>query len=169
MVLPLTSVARIVTATGAPATCGVEIAETTKWSAPFGCTWIPGVVVPWMLALETSATVRVCVPTVLSVTLICALPPESAPFTGVLAAASLDVMRTLSPLVTGFQYASVACSVTGNARPAFCDAGEPALPLALPGSAVSPGARICTRENPPGCTTNGSLVPFLAGAADRNA
>ena len=81
-----------------------------------------------------------------------------------LAAASLEVRRTLSALPTWFQYVSVAHTVTGNARPALCDAGVPDLPLALPGSADSPGTITCTRENAAGWTTNGSLVPLRDGA-----
>src|ERR1041385_2043984 len=101
---------------------------------------MPGDVMPWMPAVETSLTVSVCVPTVLSVTFNCAVPPASAPLTGVLAAASLEVMRTLSALATGFHHPSVALTVTANAWPALWDAGEPALPLALPGARGPPGA-----------------------------
>src|SRR5215471_6354908 len=165
MVLPLTSVARIVTATGTPATCGDAIPETTKWSTALGCTAIAGEVMPWMPVFETSLTVSVCEPTVLSVTFSCTVPPASVPFTGVLAAASLEVMRTLSALPTRFHQLSVALTVTANACPALCDAGEPDLPLVLPGVLVSPGARSCRRESPAGDVTNGSLVPFLPGAA----
>jgi len=140
MVLPLTSVARIVTATGTPATCGEATVETTKWSTVLGCTWIAGEVMPAMPVFETSLAVSVCEPTVLSVTFSCAVPPASVPFTGVLAAASLEVRRTASPLLTGFHQSSVALTVTANACPALCDAGEPALPPGLPGRLVSPGA-----------------------------
>src|SRR5262252_5500754 len=105
---------------------------------------------PWMPAFETSLAVSVCEPTVLSVTFSCAVPPASVALTGVLAAASLDVTRTLSALLTRFHQVSVALTVTANACPALCDAGDPDLPPALPGRLVSPGARICTRERPAG-------------------
>jgi hypothetical protein len=116
-----------------------------------------------------SVTVIVCVPTVLSVTLICAVPPARTRVTGVLAAASVDVRRTLSALETGFHHASVAFTVIANAWPELCAAGVPVLPLPPPGSAVSPGASSCRRESAAGCTTNGSLVPFLPGAVDSHA
>src|SRR5262249_48504386 len=125
---------------------------------------IPGLVMPWMPVFVMSDTETVCVPTVLSVTLNCFVPFTSVPLSGVLPAASLDVMRTWSALGTGFHHASVDHTVAVNARPAPCEAGVPDTPLGLPGSGDCPGTTTCTRENGAGCTTNGSLVPFLPGA-----
>ena len=112
MVLPLASVARIVTATATPAVCGELMVLTTNLLTPAGITWMPGLVVPWIDPLVRSETVRVCVPTVPSETLNCFDPLTRTPVTGVLAAGSLEVIRTPSPLETGFQKSSVAHTVT---------------------------------------------------------
>src|SRR5262245_23220542 len=169
MVLPLLSVARMVTATGEPAVCGEAMFETTKWSTPLGITWIPGLVMPWIEPLVRSAMVSVCVPTVPRLTLNVRLPFVSTPVSGVLAAASFEVSRVLSADGTGFHQLSVDHTFTVNALPALWVAGEPTLPVTLPGSGDSPGTTSWSRANGPGCTMNGSLVPFLPGAASRNA
>src|SRR5688572_13364966 len=130
---------------------------------------MPGLVCPRIEPFVRSATVSVWVPTVLRVTFNERNPFTSAPLTGVLAAPSLEVMRTLSALGTWFHQASVDHTLTANACPALCDDGVPVLPVALPGSAASPGTISWTRENAAGCTTNGSLVPFLPSASASHA
>src|SRR5262245_45655524 len=169
MVLPLLSVARIVTETGEPAVCGEEIVETAKGSTPLGITWIPGLVRPWIGALVRSGIVSVWVPTVPRLTLNWRKPLVSTPVSGVLALGSFEVSRVLSALGTGFHQLSVDHTLTVNAVPALWVAGEPTLPDTLPGSGDSPGTSSWRRANGPGCTMNGSLVPFLPGAASRNA
>src|SRR5258706_577544 len=69
IVLPLASVARIETVTGAPATCGEAIGAITKWSAPAGSTVTAALVMLRMLPFDWSETVTVCCPTVRSVAL----------------------------------------------------------------------------------------------------
>ena len=80
-------------------------------------------------------------PAVLNVTLKLLLPPTSAALAGRAALVSELVRPTMSlALLTRFQFASTALTVTLNAVPAFCGEGVPLLPVALPGAAVSPGA-----------------------------
>src|SRR5437588_797310 len=72
---------------------------------------------------------------------------------------SLEVMPTVSPsLLTRFQFASAALTVTMKALPAVCAAGVPVLPVAVPGAAVSPGASSCNLANAPALTVIGGLV-----------
>jgi hypothetical protein len=89
----------------------------------------------------TSVAVTVAVPAVLSVTLKFFVPPTSAAFAGSDAFASDEVMPTVSVDETRFQFASTAFTVTVKDEPAVCADGDPALPLAEPGAAVSPGTR----------------------------
>src|SRR6266487_5182332 len=105
----------------------------------------------------TSEAVRVCVPTVPSVTLNWCVPFDSVPVSGVFAAPSLEVMRTLSAAGTTFHQLSVPFTVTGNERPALWVAGDPVRPDTLPGSGFCPGTTIWRRAKVPGCTVNGSL------------
>ena len=60
-----------------------------------------------MEPLVWSETVTIWVPTVPSDRVSCRKPLLRLPVTGVLAAGSLDVMRTTSELGTGFQKSSV--------------------------------------------------------------
>src|SRR5438105_849749 len=103
-----------------------------------------------------SVAVRVALPAVLSVTLKLWLPPTSAALAGRPALASEEVIAMVSVgVVTGFQLASTALTVTLNAVPAVCAEGLPVLPLAVPGAALSPGARICNLLNAPPRTWSG--------------
>src|SRR5947208_1913340 len=105
--------------------------------------------------------VRVQLPTVLSVTLKLFVPATRAALTGNVALVSLEVIPTVVvsvTLVTRFQLASTALTVTLKAVPAVRDVGVPVLPVALPGEAVSPGARICSLVNAPTLTVMGGLV-----------
>ena len=76
----------------------------------------------------------------MSVTLNVWVPALKAAFAGIPALASEEVMATVSLVLTTFQFASTALTVTLNALPAVRAVGVPVLPVALPGEAVSPGA-----------------------------
>src|SRR5947199_77000 len=109
-----------------------------------------------------SLAVTVAVPTVFSVTLKVLVPEESAAFTGRVALVPLEVIPTVSvTVVTTFQAASTAFTVTVNAAPADRAVGVPVLPLpllAVPGAAVSPGTRSCSFVNAPRFTVIDGLV-----------
>ena len=65
---------------------------------------------------------------------------------------------TMSVMVlTRFQFASTALTVTVRAVPAVCAVGVPVLPLADPGAAVSPGISSCSLENAPAITVIDAL------------
>ena len=53
---------------------------------------------------------------------------------------------------TTFQFASTALTVTENDVPAVRADGDPVLPVALPGEAVSPGVSSCSFANAPALT-----------------
>ena len=63
----------------------------------------PALVIPWIEPLVWSVSVSVCVPTVPNDNVNWRKPLFRVPVTGVLAPPSLDVMRTRSPLGSGFQ------------------------------------------------------------------
>src|SRR5439155_1131534 len=107
---------------------------------------------------EISLAVRVREPVVLSVTLTVRVPADNAPLAGKVALESLEVMPTVSVLLTRFQFASTELMVTLNAVPAPCAVGDPVLPAAVPGAAVSPGIRICILVNAPEFTVMEGLV-----------
>ena len=58
-------------------------------------TVIEGLVLAVLLASEMSVAVKVCVPTVLSVTLAVRVPADKEPFTGNIALESLEVIPTV--------------------------------------------------------------------------
>src|SRR5436309_2769478 len=100
--------------------------------------------------MSLAVTVAVC--TVLSVTLNCCVPEESAAFAGRVALVPDEVIPTVSvgAVVTLFQYASTAFTVTVNDDPADRALGLPVLPLPLldvPGAAVAPGIKSCSFVN----------------------
>src|SRR6266851_598771 len=76
-------------------------------SAP-GFTVIAGLVFAVLDASDTSDDVRVQVPTVFNVTLSVWVPPLSAALAGSTAFVSVLVIRTVSPELTAFQFASTA-------------------------------------------------------------
>ena len=87
-----------------------------------------------------SVAVRVAEPSVLRVMLKFWLPATRLVLAGNEAAASLELRPTKSVAVaTLFQFASTALTVTEKDSPRFCCEGEPVLPVAVPGAAVSPG------------------------------
>ena len=89
-----------------------------------------------------SDAVTVALPAVFRVTLKAFVPLTSAALAGMAAFPSVEVMATVSLVLTTFQLASTALTVTEKAVPATCAEAVPTLPLAVPGAAVSPGARI---------------------------
>src|SRR2546426_316983 len=64
-------------------------------------------------------------------------------------------------LLTAFQLASTALTVTLKAVPALCAVGVPVLPVALPGAAVSPGTSTCSFVKAAALTVIDGLVLAL--------
>lgn len=90
----------------------------------------------------TSEAVTVALPIVLRVTLKLLVPAASAAFAGKVALLSEELRLIVSvALLTRFQFASTAFTVTLKGLPPFCAAGVPVLPEAVPGAAASPGTR----------------------------
>src|SRR5262245_26380110 len=121
-------------------------------------TVIEGLVLAVLLPSDASEAVRVRLPAVIKVTLKVFVPATSAALDGRMAFESEVVIATVSVLLTGFQFASTALTVTLNAVPAVCAVGEPVLPVLLPGDAVSPGTRSCSLVNAPALTVMAGLV-----------
>ena len=69
-------------------------------------------------------------------------------------------------MLTTFQLASTALTVTLKAPPEVRAVGVPVLPVAVPGAAVSPGTSICSFTNAPAVTVSSwvALVRPLATA-----
>src|SRR5438552_37462 len=106
-----------------------------------------------------SLAVTVELPAVLSVRLKVCVPFTRVVLAGKVALLSEALIPTVSVTVlTAFQLASTALTVTVKALPAACAAGVPVFPMALPGAAVSPGARICSLVNGPELTITEGLV-----------
>ena len=79
---------------------------------------------------------------------------------GSTALASLEASPTVSVMVlTVFQNASAALTVTLKAVPAVRAVGVPVLPVTLPGTALSPGTSSCSLVNAAGLTT---MLPEVA-------
>src|SRR5437867_4993452 len=110
-----------------------------------------------------SEAVSVRLPAVLKVTLKLFVPETRAALTGKVALESEDeVIPTVSvTFVSKFQFASTALTVTLKAVPAICAVGVPVLPVAVPGAAVSPGAKSCNFVNVPGLIAIGSESTLL--------
>src|SRR5436190_17874880 len=124
-----------------------------------GLTVMAELVLAVLLPLVRSLAVSVRVPAVLSVTLKVCVPEISALLAGRLALASEEVIPTVSvTVVTAFQLASTALTVTLNGVLAVCAVGAPVLPVALPGAAVSPGTRICSLVKAPTLKVMSGLV-----------
>src|SRR5260370_27222464 len=119
----------------------------------------------WIDGLVLSEAVTVCRPPDLRVTLKDFVPATSAALAGRTAFASEEVMAAVSvALVIRFQFASTALTVTLNAVPAVWVVGVPLLPVALPGLAVSPGAKTSNFENAPTPTAIEGLVLLVTAA-----
>ena len=81
-----------------------------------------------------------------------------------MALASLDVIVTVWVLLTRFQLASTALTVTVTGEPAVCVVGVPVLPLTVPGAAVSPGIKTCSLAA--AATLTGVNAPVLSVRGD---
>ena len=122
-------------------------------------TVIEGLVLAVLLPSSRSAAVRVWLPAVLKVAVKLFVPPTSAALAGRLAFTSDPVIPTVSlTLLTRFQLASTALTVTLKAVPDVCAVGAPVFPVGLPGAAVSPGASSCSFTNAAGLTEIAGLV-----------
>lgn len=102
-------------------------------------TLIEGLVLLVTVVCVTLEAVRVALPAVLRVTLKFLLPPIRAVLGGRAALASLEVIETVSFVLTTFQNASTALTVTLKAEPACSETGAPVFPIADPGAVNSPG------------------------------
>src|SRR5213594_2571782 len=105
-----------------------------------------------------SEAVRVRLPAVLRVTLKVCVPALNAALAGMVALLSLEVIPTVSLVLTMFQFASTALTVTVNAVPAVWAIGAPVLPVPVPAAAASPGTSNCSLAKAPALTVIGGLV-----------
>src|SRR5437667_439062 len=106
-----------------------------------------------------SEAVTVALPAVLSVTLNVLLPLVSAALGVGVALLSVVVIPTLlATLVTRFQLASTALTVTLKGVAAVCAVGVPVLPAVLPADAASPGTSNWSFAKRPGLTATAGLV-----------
>src|SRR5438876_431696 len=121
-------------------------------------TVIEALVLAVMPALVMSDAVTVALPEVFKVTLRVCVPPTNALSTGKLALLSLEVIPTVSLVLTRFQLASTALTVIVNDEPAVWAIGVPILPVELPAATVSPGTSNCSLANAPALTVIGGLV-----------
>src|SRR5439155_735154 len=104
--------------------------------------------------------VKVQLPAVLLVTLKVLVPAVNAALGGNPAFVSVEVILTVSLVLTTFQLASTALTVRVNGEPAVSGLGAPILPEEVPGAAVSPGINTCSLANGPTLTV--IEVPVLA-------
>src|SRR6266699_2295533 len=126
-----------------------------------GLTVTDGLVLAILVPSVTSVAVTVRLPAVFRLMLKIPVPLSSAPLAGKLALLSDEVRPSVSvALVTRFQQASTPLTVTLKAVPAVCAVGAPLLPVALPGEALSPGARICSLLKAPGRTWSVGVEEF---------
>jgi hypothetical protein len=122
-----------------------------------------GLVLGSLLGSERSEAV-ILAPLVTGVfNVITRVPEPSTRFVlaGRMAFASEQVIPTKSVmLVTTFQFASTALTVTANGFSAVCADGLPVLPVCVPGAADSPGSNNCSFENAfAGSVVIDALVP----------
>ena len=117
-----------------------------------GFTVVAGEVLAVMAGWVTSLAVAVALPAVLHVKLNVCVPALRAAFPGKTALVSLEVIATMSFVLIGFQAPSTELTVTEKAVATVCAVGEPVLPLALPGAAVSPGISSCSLAKAPAVT-----------------
>ena len=95
------------------------------------------------------------------------MPATSAAFAGSAALPSVEVIPTVCVEETTFQFAATALTVTENDVPAVRADGDPVLPVALPGEAVSPGVSSCSFANAPALTViDGEVLAVFDAVAD---
>src|SRR5207245_2947091 len=112
-----------------------------------------------------SEAVRVRLPAVLRVTLKVCVPALNAALAGMVALLSLEVIPTVSLVLTRFQFASTAFTVTVKAVPAVWAIGVPVLPVPVPAAAGSPGTSNWSLAKAAALTVIGGLVfAVLAGS-----
>src|SRR5437870_12696400 len=111
-------------------------------------------IVLWVIFVAVS----VRLPAVLSVTLRVRVPALKAALAGSAALLSDEVMPTVSLVLTMFQLASTALTVTVKAAPAVWPIGVPVLPAPVPAAAISPGASNCSLARAPALTEIAGLV-----------
>src|SRR5438552_2579566 len=130
-----------------------------NWAA---ATVMAGLMLAVLLPSDRSVAVRVKLPLVLKTTGRiegCELRVEGA---GRLALVVEEVIPTVSlALVSAFQLASTALTVTLNVVATICATGVPVLPLAVPGAALSPGANSCSLANGPAPTRTFDEIALL--------
>src|SRR5438132_11013611 len=109
--------------------------------------------------MSVAVKVQPLVVAVLKVTLKATVPALKAVLAGRAGFGAEEVRPTVSlRVLTTFQLASTAFTVTLNAVPAICALGVPVLPVAEPGAAVSPGANNCSFTNVPALIVMEELV-----------
>src|SRR5258708_11184960 len=146
---------------------GANICNFVNAPAP---TAIAGLVLLPIAPCVTSAAVKLALPAVLSVTLNDLLPLTNAALRGSKALGFVEVIATVSLVVTTFQLASTAFTVALNGVPAVWAEGVPILPLAVPGAALSPGVRSCSLTNAPAFTgIEGLVFAVLDGSVKSDA
>src|SRR5436190_2592046 len=143
---------------GAAASPGIRICSLVKAPA---LAVIDGLVLAVLVASVISLAEIVQLPALLKVTAKVPVPADSAALAGWVSFASVVVMPTVWVLLTTFQLASTALTVTLKAVPAICAAGVPVLPVALPGAAISPGTTSCSFVKAPALTVMDGLVLAL--------
>src|SRR5436309_5184817 len=134
---------------------------TKSWSLATvpALTVIEGLVLAVLLPSEASEAVTVWLPAALNVMAKLFVPDTSAALAGKMALVSEQLTLAVSLIVlTRFQFASTALTVTLKPVPAVCAVGVPVLPAPLPGEAVSPGTSNCNFTNPLAFTMMAGLV-----------
>src|SRR5207237_3082957 len=122
-------------------------------------TVMAGLVLAVLAPSVLSLAVTVRLPAVFRVTLKFFVPATNAALAGNVALTSLEVIPAMSLIVlTKFQLASTALTVTVKGVPAVWAVGVPVLPVPVPGAAVSPDTRSCSFVNAPAFTVIDGLV-----------
>ena len=130
-----------------------------NWAA---LTVMAGLVLAVLLPSDTSLAVSVKLPLVLKKTINARVPFTSEEPAGKVALVVEEVIPTVSlMLVSTFQLASTALTVTLNVVATICATGVPVLPLAVPAAALSPGANSCSLANGPVLTRTFDEIALL--------
>src|SRR6185436_12189695 len=112
-----------------------------------------GLVLGVLVPSSRSVAVRVKPPLALNATVRLVVPAARTVLGGSMAVASLELRTTVSlTVLTRFQKASAALTVTAKELPTIWALGVPVLPLRLPGAALSPGTSNCNWVKAAGLT-----------------